>query len=178
MKNIPDWYIDFVKETRKYPQTHSMSYPVLGLIGELGEISTVLKKMTFNLQKIQDVNEQLLSEIGDLLWYIVAYAIEHSVLYPYYEDIRIIEVPEPNNNYIIYDEVFWWFLSLTNATNSLVQEKSYVTVTLEISNVLSHINQFVSKLGKDIDSIMLENMNKINKRMKNKEKQFAEGNYE
>ena len=53
-------------------------YPTLGLVGEAGEIANKVKKiLRDNAGEIQeDVRQNLISELGDVLWYLAALATD------------------------------------------------------------------------------------------------------
>jgi NTP pyrophosphatase (non-canonical NTP hydrolase) len=53
-------------------------YPTLGLAGEAGEIANKVKKiLRDNAGEIQeDVRQNLISELGDVLWYLAALATD------------------------------------------------------------------------------------------------------
>lgn len=61
-------YQEAARETAIYPEQYRVNYPILGLIGEAGEIANKYKKV------LRDKNETILkdlpSELGDVLWYI------------------------------------------------------------------------------------------------------------
>lgn len=60
------------KETAVYPSTVSITYPVLGLCGEAGEVAEIIKKALRSEQPF-DTNK-LMDEMGDVLWYLAALA--------------------------------------------------------------------------------------------------------
>lgn len=72
-------YQDFVKSMRKYPESHRVLYPTLGLTGEAGEIAEKVKKWIRD-ERGETISEDrraaLLKELGDPLWYIAALAYD------------------------------------------------------------------------------------------------------
>lgn len=76
-------YQHLAMETAIYPESGKLFYPVLGLVGEAGELANKVKKILRDekipLDKmalsLSDENRQsLISELGDCLWYIAAIA--------------------------------------------------------------------------------------------------------
>lgn len=73
-------FVDTVKETAQYRDDYAVIYPALGLAGETGEAVDIIKKsvryrtkdMDFSLidaQSGKDRTEDMVSELGDVLWY-------------------------------------------------------------------------------------------------------------
>ena len=69
-------YQDKAVATAIYPETHKITYPALGMAGEAGEVANKVKKIIRDGKKSlpDDWQEQLASEIGDVLWYCAALA--------------------------------------------------------------------------------------------------------
>ncbi len=62
--------------TAIYPESHKITYPALGMAGEAGEVANKVKKIIRDGKKSlpDDWQQQLASEIGDVLWYCAALA--------------------------------------------------------------------------------------------------------
>jgi len=69
--NIDNYQSNAVK-TAVYPDTARYHYPAMGLAGEAGEVTNKLKKVMRGDTTLDDIKEDLLHEIGDVLWYIAA----------------------------------------------------------------------------------------------------------
>lgn len=72
-------YQDRARRTALYPNVGSnIVYPTLGLVGEAGEIANKVKKIDRDHGGVitDDVRSELLSELGDVLWYISRVAEE------------------------------------------------------------------------------------------------------
>lgn len=63
-------YQEFVKGMKVYPEQYAVIYPALGLSGESGEIAEKVKKSLRGDKPL--VKEDVLKELGDVLWYITS----------------------------------------------------------------------------------------------------------
>ena len=72
-------YEGIFKKTAIYPNAgENYYYPILGLCGEAGEIAEKLKKIHRDKNDIMTEydRQELVKELGDVLWYLNALAIE------------------------------------------------------------------------------------------------------
>lgn len=70
-------YQVFVNTTKVYPEKHAVIYPALGLAGESGEVAEKVKK---SLRGDAPLNrDELVKELGDILWYIASMATDIDV---------------------------------------------------------------------------------------------------
>jgi NTP pyrophosphatase (non-canonical NTP hydrolase) len=60
-------YQNLARETAIYPAAASVIYPILGLNGEAGECAEKVKKQ---IRDGVDNTEELILELGDVLWYL------------------------------------------------------------------------------------------------------------
>lgn len=67
-------YQKLSEETRIYPDEVSITYPALGLSGEVGECSELVKKALRdeNGHFSQERREKIFKELGDVMWYLAA----------------------------------------------------------------------------------------------------------
>jgi NTP pyrophosphatase (non-canonical NTP hydrolase) len=71
-----------VKKTSIYPsQGNNVAYVTLGLAGEAGEVADKVKKLIRDDKGIltPDKKKEMIKELGDVLWYLTACAIELGV---------------------------------------------------------------------------------------------------
>ena len=67
-------YQKITRKTAIYPLHLKIIYPVMGLAGETGEVSEKIKKVfrDKNGEFSTDIKQEILKEIGDVLWYLAA----------------------------------------------------------------------------------------------------------
>lgn len=75
--NIDDYQM-FASTTAVYPKETALTYTVLGMASEAGEVAGKLKKALRDDDGIitPERRMQLLSEVGDVLWYVAMVAME------------------------------------------------------------------------------------------------------
>lgn len=75
-------FTEYQKESRKtaiYPdKDHNYVYPILGLVGETGEIAEKIKKVIRDKagQIDEETRTELVKELGDVLWYLANLSTE------------------------------------------------------------------------------------------------------
>ena len=62
-------YDKFVRSTAVFPAEFSIIYPTLGLVGEAGEVAEKIKKSIRGDYIVDEVRDQLILELGDVMWY-------------------------------------------------------------------------------------------------------------
>lgn len=70
-------YQEKARQTAIYPQ--GWVYPALGLAGETGETMEKLKKFIRDNKPLETIKEELLQELGDILWYVANLAHEFNI---------------------------------------------------------------------------------------------------
>lgn len=65
-------YQEWTRTTGKYPKKDSLSYLVMGLAGEAGEVANKYKKIIRDKSGILEDSDivEIGSELGDVLWYV------------------------------------------------------------------------------------------------------------
>lgn len=82
MQNLINDYENFVVSTQKFPKDVAKEYLVLGLVSEAGEVAGVWKRVLRQDAANTDseyVREQMLQELGDVLWYVTALCLQNNV---------------------------------------------------------------------------------------------------
>lgn len=67
-----DYYQENAVKTAIYTRTFPPVYPVLGLVGEAGEVAEKIKKSIRDGEVLN--SEEVAKELGDVLWYVAALA--------------------------------------------------------------------------------------------------------
>ncbi len=79
-----DHYQELAAQTAIYPEQHKTTYPLLGLIGEVGEFCNKYKKVLRDGKEFP--MDDMVSELGDILWYVSAVATDEGISLGYIAD--------------------------------------------------------------------------------------------
>lgn len=79
-------YQNYAQQTAIYPPEHRKTYPLLGLVGEIGEFCNKYKKVLRDGREFP--MDDMISELGDILWYVANVCEDF--------DINLQEVAEKN----------------------------------------------------------------------------------
>jgi NTP pyrophosphatase (non-canonical NTP hydrolase) len=76
----PRQYVEVTDQTAIYPEKglgtlYAVTYCALGL-GEAGEVQGKVKKVWRGDKPLEEAKEEILDELGDVLWYVTRMAIE------------------------------------------------------------------------------------------------------
>lgn len=67
-------YQSMARTTAIYPKEQSLVYPLLGLVGEVGEFANKYKKVIRD--NAMFLQEDMEAELGDILWYLSILAVD------------------------------------------------------------------------------------------------------
>ena len=88
-------YKQFTRDTAQYPKDVEMEYLMIGLANEVGEVLGKFKKhLRGDMMVVQDFNDALVAEMGDVLWY---YARILDVLDVSFYDVMIYNIDKLNS---------------------------------------------------------------------------------
>ena len=82
MQNLINDYENFVVSTQKFPKDVANEYLVLGLVSEAGEVAGVWKRVLrqdATTKDLKHVRDQMLQELGDVLWYVTALCLQNNI---------------------------------------------------------------------------------------------------
>jgi NTP pyrophosphatase (non-canonical NTP hydrolase) len=104
-------YQDAALKTAEYPDKgKNLIYPALGLVGEAGEVAEKIKKLWRNHNTTAgssltfDERDEIVKELGDVLWYITALASELGVSLNYVAAENIIKLHDRVERDVIKSE--------------------------------------------------------------------------
>jgi NTP pyrophosphatase (non-canonical NTP hydrolase) len=72
-------YQEFTRTTAIYPKEQALTYLALGLTSEAGEVAGKVKKLIRDSNESLTFMKDLVSELGDVLWYVARLADEINV---------------------------------------------------------------------------------------------------
>lgn len=65
-----DEYQRLAKRTAVFPEGVALEYLTLGLVGEAGELANKVKKILRGDMNVEELEEGIKHELGDVLWYL------------------------------------------------------------------------------------------------------------
>jgi len=170
-------YQKFVNKTAFFPrstQGRNISYLVMGIVEEVGEIYEVILKKNKLKETDNYLNEyvitQIIKELGDLVWYITAICNEMTFSLGcliQYTKVKII------NNNINHSSLLLYLGDLSGAVKKMIrddkekitEEKSNLIIT-NLCNILGYVLQICNNNKIKFETVLDVNMNKIKNRMK------------
>lgn len=72
-----DIYQEKAVDTAIYPSEHASTYPLIGLIGEVGEFANKYKKVLRDDATFSE--KDITAELGDILWYVANLASDFGI---------------------------------------------------------------------------------------------------
>lgn len=179
------YFSEYAKQamtTAVYPE-EKVSYPIFGLIGEVGEIFEKIKKEVLRGDKELD-KEQLALEVGDLLWYTAVVSntfgnivekIDKPLEAFQYADVNIIELDNleslQHSDDIVkdFEERITTTALMISTTCGKISEKYFLTKTVDeddIDLILCLASKLCEILGYDINWAAEKNLEKLASRKK------------
>jgi NTP pyrophosphatase (non-canonical NTP hydrolase) len=168
------------KTTAIYPESAKLTYPLLGLSGEFGEICEKVKKHIRDGRELD--KDDLTKELGDVLWYLSAVSSDFDIKL---NDVFDYVVNEYESAYsVIRYDVVTSLLLLSNAIGKLSEEfvcddeltmqvaidnandeefaKYQEGLRIELlANILFYLIQLITAFELSIDSIADTNLAKL-----------------
>lgn len=107
MKTFVEYQAEALK-TRHYPNmAGNFIYPAMGLVGEAGEVSEKLKKVwrlqnNIHPEVLTDIDrEEVMKELGDVLWYAAALCTELGVSLETVAEMNIVKLRDREQRGVI-----------------------------------------------------------------------------
>lgn len=94
-----DVYQHNAAKTAIYPNEAKVAYPILGAIGELGELANKYKKVIRDGAELD--LEDATKELGDVLWYLSAIATDLGVSLGYIASGNLLKLADRSNRGVL-----------------------------------------------------------------------------
>lgn len=157
-------YDEVVRQTNRL-ESSTLTPILLGVIGEVGSITTVAKKLYREDRAYPAYLEDAIEEFGDALWYLTS--LGQRVGIPLYENRVLLETNSPNSNGPIFDTSSRdsSLLKLAHAAGQLVSTSSDISATrLLFLDLVDAYVQAVRATKLDLEHIVLRNIEKTSSR--------------
>ena len=165
-------YSEKATTTAIYPNSgKNIIYPILGLIGESGEIADKLRYM--NSVEDKKVNTEVAKEIGDVYWYINAICFETGLDFadilnrPYlgdnnakYSDLKIV-IDCSTELMVISSQFAEKTKKLVRDRNGVVDDKYIEFVDLLLTSVAQCLFDICYRLRVDVKEVLKINIDKL-----------------
>ena len=141
-----------------------IGHGILGLIGEAGEIVDIIKKWKYMNLPIDTVNEKLMDEAGDWLWYLIEYCTGNGFDIEYIMSKSIGEI-----DYLIDDieEAAVTLVGFAADTHLQYYPDCWDEQKDEVNDVIDMcivFNMLLRYASLDINDVMQHNIDKLSKR--------------
>lgn len=156
------------RETAIYPNIgRNCYYPVLGLIGEVGEVLVVIDEWKKDIKFTRSqYKERLFSEISDVFWYLAQICTEFN--------LDLLEVHQNRSRNYRFNEIVIPLLRLAELTkkvirddNNHVNEERVANIKLEIQHIVGYLDIFIKENSFVLEEILDYNYNKLKSRQQN-----------
>jgi len=126
----------------------------LGLIGEVGEVTDIIKKIQYHNHPLTSHSMELEKEIGDIYWYFCAYCT-----------INNIDVPSPCVSSEKVQKTSSYYKLVIDIYNTVYELINYPSEEEECLLILGNLlKTLILKLDLSLDVILENNISKLTKR--------------
>lgn len=130
---------------------------ILGAIGELGSLASVIKKKQRDQDAYANFKQHLAEEIGDVLWYVVTIASRMNVAILKWPDAQHLEIDEFESTYALLDHIYLLHKQKDKLFSREHISESTHQLFEEILTNLQHLAKFV---GEELSTIAMACINK------------------
>ena len=97
-----NFYQTASRDYAKYDVWGDFEYPALGLTGEAGEVANKIKKLRRDGVEWTDIREDMISELGDVLWYLARIADAFRFSLADVADANLLKLEDRNSRGVIH----------------------------------------------------------------------------
>ena len=156
-------YQDGARSTAIYPSEAKIAYPVLGLIGEIGELEAAL------VGDNDPEGKHILSEVGDALWYCANICCDLEAMLTDCLDLSMhaaFSVVDAQHRYV--DDVIVDLGVTAEAAKKIIRDNAFKDkrdiILRQIGVVLKHLQSITEDYNSDLDSVAAANLAKLQSR--------------
>jgi NTP pyrophosphatase (non-canonical NTP hydrolase) len=140
-----------------WAKKHGSDIAILGAIGELGSLASILKKRQRDQHAYSDFEQHLAEEIGDILWYVVTMASRMEVVIEQWPNSDHVELDEFESTYALFDHIYLLHKQKDKLFSQEPISESTKNLFEQILTKLQHLARFV---GQDLSKIAVTCINK------------------
>lgn len=144
-------------------------YPLLGLIGETGEVAEKIKKIMRDDNHIitEEKKQAINKELGDVLWYLANICEDNKIKHNFFECTPISKDP------LTFDDLVQCIFWMIQSIDDLIKESSYENDLIDSNKIgafVQYIMQYIITICKffsfDIEAVAINNIEKLLDRKK------------
>ena len=136
---------------------HGPDIALLGVIGELGSLASVLKKQQRDQEAYANFKEHFTEELGDILWYVSTMANRFKINIDSWPDEEYTDADTIEITYALLDQVF---LLKKHRDDLIDQQFLSVDTQIIIQSILRYLQQLAQSVGSNLSTIAHDTINK------------------
>jgi NTP pyrophosphatase (non-canonical NTP hydrolase) len=151
-------YQSEAKRTDNVPwkEPHGSEVAILGVIGELGSLASVIKKHQRDKNVYASYREDFFEELGDILWYITTIATRLNIELSKWQSIDKISPDIHTAFYKLHEAI----IQLSSSKDALIKGEANSSVSSHINVALICLQDLAHHIGSNLSEIARENANK------------------
>lgn len=135
---------------------HGPEVAILGVIGELGSLASVIKKHQRDKNVYASYREDFFEELGDILWYITTIATRLDITFSEWQFPEKISLDIHSAFYKLHDTI----IQLSKSKDALTKGVKDQQIDKNISAALNCLQDLAHHIGSNLSEVARENANK------------------
>lgn len=144
-------YQSEAKRTDNIPwnESHGSEVAILGVIGELGSLASVIKKHQRDKDAYMQYRDDFFEELGDILWYVTAIATRYGIIFSDWEHPRKVSLNIHESFYKLNDSI----IELSKRRESLRKKECDDSIITTINETLDCLQDLSHLIGSNLSEI-------------------------